>query len=178
MKKLVLIVHNIRSIYNVGAILRTCDGLGVDSVVFSGYTPYPGKGLPHEREKLRTAIHKTALGAEESVNWRYVDDVLGCLEGYRGKGFEILALEQGKGSVSLAEFGGLQRDSVLVLGEEVTGVSAEILAACDRLIEIPMKGEKESFNVAVAAGMAMWELIGRRVAVVGSDRRQSGCVIE
>lgn len=161
MKKLVLIMHNIRSIYNVGAILRTCDGLGVDSVVFSGYTPYPGKGLPHEQEKLRAAIHKTALGAEESVTWRYAGDVLGCLGEYKRSGFEILALEQGEGSTSLAEFGSLQRDSVLVLGEEVAGVPAEVLAACDRLIEIPMRGEKESFNVAVAAGMSMWELIGR-----------------
>ncbi|MFV0484752.1 MAG: TrmH family RNA methyltransferase [Candidatus Saccharimonadales bacterium] len=161
MKKLVLIMHNIRSIYNVGAILRTCDGLGVDSVVFSGYTPYPDKGLPHEREKLRAAIHKTALGAEESVRWKYTEDILECLGEYRRDGFEILALEQGEGSVSLAEFGSLKKDAVLVLGEEVKGVPAEILAMCDRLIEIPMVGEKESFNVAVAAGMAMWELIGR-----------------
>jgi tRNA G18 (ribose-2'-O)-methylase SpoU len=161
MKKLVVVLHNIRSIYNVGAILRTCDGLGVSEVIFSGYTPYPDKGLPHEREKLRKAIHKTALGAEESVRWRYVEKPVRVLEEYKGEGFEILALEQGKGSVGLAEYGSLQRDAVLVLGEEVHGVPEEVLQECDGLIEIPMRGQKESFNVAVAAGMAIWELVGR-----------------
>ncbi|MDR3297961.1 MAG: TrmH family RNA methyltransferase [Candidatus Nomurabacteria bacterium] len=161
MKKLVLILHNIRSIYNVGAILRTADGFGVAKVVFSGYTPYPDKGLPHEREKLRAAIHKTALGAEESVEWEYARDVLEVIDGYRLKGFEVLALEQGAGSRNLAEVGGLRRDTVLVLGEEVAGVPSEILEVCDGLVEIAMRGEKESFNVAVAAGVAIWELTQR-----------------
>lgn len=161
--RLVLVLHNIRSVYNVGAILRTCDGLGVFEVVFSGYTPWVGKGLPHERDRLRAAIHKTALGAEESVRGRCVEDVLGCLGEYRAGGYEILALEQGERSVSLADFGGLRRDAVLVLGEEVAGVPVEILEVCDRLIEIPMCGRKESFNVAVAAGIALWELVGRNI---------------
>ena len=160
MKNLVVILHNIRSIYNVGAILRTCDGLGVAEVVVSGYTPHPDKGLPYEREKLQKALHKTALGAEESVRWRYEEDVVGVLQEYKKDGFEILALEQGEGSVDLGRYGKLKRNAVLVLGEEVRGVSGEILEECDGLLEIPMKGRKESFNVSVAAGIALWGLIG------------------
>ena len=156
--KLIPVLHNIRSVYNVGAILRTCDGLGVDEVILTGYTPYPGKGLPHEQEKLRNALHKTALGAEDSVRWRYVEDISQTLAEYRQRGFEILALEQGEGSYNLAKYGPLQKDAILILGEEVHGVPQEILQSCDRLIEIPMHGCKESFNVSVAAGIALWEL--------------------
>lgn len=159
MKSLVVILHNIRSVYNVGAILRTCDGLGVGKVVASGYTPHLMKGLPHERERLRAQIHKTALGAEDSVEFEFVEDVLEYVAGLKAQGYEILALEQTEGSVDLRDFeterGGRY---ALILGEEVHGVPAELLGLADTVLEIGMVGKKESFNVSVAAGIALWEL--------------------
>ena len=162
MKKLILILDNIRSTYNVGAILRTCDGLAVDKVIFSGYTPFFDKGLAHERDKLRRQIHKTALGAESSVAWSRSDDLLATIASYRSQSFQIVALEQGSGSLNLADSSSIasvkEADLVLILGEERFGISKEILSACDHLLEIPMLGKKESFNVSVAAAIAVWEL--------------------
>lgn len=158
MKRLIVILHNIRSTYNVGAILRSCDCLGVDEVIFSGYTPFLDKGLPHEQEKLRKQIHKTALGAEESLKWRRVEDVLGEINAQQKQGRKIVALEQGENSINLADNPSFDEDMVLVLGEEVHGVPSEVLAKCDILLEIPMCGTKESFNVSVATGIALFVL--------------------
>ena len=157
--RLIPVIHNIRSTYNVGAILRTCDGLGITEVIFSGYTPYPGKGLPHEQEKLKKEIHKTALGAEESVRWTYVDDIIEVLRSYKRDDWQILALEQGEKTQNLASFGRIKQNSLLILGEEVHGVPKELLDEADLCLEIPMCGKKESFNVSVAAALAFWELV-------------------
>ena len=162
-KKLTLILWNIRSIYNVGAILRTAEGLGVERVVYSGYTPNPAKGLPHEREKLVEALHKTALGAELSVPSEYVVEASEAVARLREEGYAIWALEQAENSVELGSerFEKLldEQDKIaLILGEERYGITTEILAGVDQVIEIPMKGIKESFNVSVAAGIAIWEL--------------------
>lgn len=157
MKKLIVILYNIRSTYNVGAILRTCDCLGVDEVVFNGYTPFVDKGLPHEQEKLRKQIHKTALGAEETVKWSRNDDIYNIIEKCQAEGLQVVALEQGENSENMAEsreYG----DIALILGEEVHGIPSEILEKCDQLYEIPMCGSKESFNVSVATGIALWEI--------------------
>ena len=160
MKSLTVILHNIRSTYNVGAILRTCEGLGVTRVIFSGYTPYAGKGLPHEQEKLRRQIHKTALGAEEMVDNEYVEDLAGLIATMRQSGVCILALEQAAEAAGLADFQTEKdREYALILGEEVNGVPSEILELSDVILEIPMVGQKESFNVSVAAGIAVWELM-------------------
>lgn len=154
-----VILYNIRSVYNVGAILRTCEGLGVTRVIFSGYTPFWGRGLPHERERLRRQIHKTALGAEDLVECEYVEDVIGFLGELKGRGVRILALEQAEGSVDLRDFRAESGvDYALILGEEVHGIPSEILALADKILEIPMAGQKESFNVSVAAGIAIWRL--------------------
>ena len=158
MKRLIVILHNIRSTYNVGAILRSCDCLGVDEVIFSGYTPFLDKGLPHEQEKLRKQIHKTALGAEESLKWRRVEDVLDEINTQQKQGRKIVALEQGENSINLADNPSFDEDMVLVLGEEVHGVPSEVLTKCDILLEIPMCGTKESFNVSVATGIALFAL--------------------
>lgn len=168
---MIVVLHNIRSTYNVGAILRTCDGFGVGEVIFSGHTPHSEKGLPHEREKLLRQIHKTALGAELTVKQRYVEDVMVELERLRGEGFAILALEQAEGSERLDEVVVGNRKMVLVLGEEVSGVSLEILAKVDKVLEIPMRGKKESFNVSVAAGIALWQL-GVASGGVGRDGKE------
>jgi tRNA G18 (ribose-2'-O)-methylase SpoU len=159
MKSLTVILHNIRSTYNVGAILRTCEGLGVEKVIFSGYTPHLGKGLPHEQEKLRRQIHKTALGAEEMVESEYVPDLERFLREEKAKGASVCSLEQAENAVKLGVFKPEEDGKyVLVLGEEVHGVPSEILQLTDTILEIPMVGQKESFNVSVAAGIAIWEL--------------------
>ena len=158
MKKLIVILYNIRSTYNVGAILRTCDGLGVNEVIFTGYTPFIDKGLPHEQEKLRKQIHKTALGAEDIIPWRRIDGIKNAIAECRQQNLKIVALEQGQGSLNLAEPHNYDEDMALILGEEVHGIPPEILETCDTLLEIPMCGKKESFNVSVAGAIAIWEI--------------------
>ena len=157
MKKLTVILYNIRSTYNVGAILRTCDCLGVSEVIFTGYTPFLDKGLPYEREKLRKQIHKTALGAEETLEWHRAE-IGDAINDLKSKNYQIVALEQGENSLNLADSPAFDGNIALILGEEVHGIPAEILAHCDHLLEIPMLGKKESFNVSVATGIALWEL--------------------
>ena len=157
MKQLTVILYNIRSTYNVGAILRTCDCLGVERVIFTGYTPFFDKGLPYEQEKLRKQIHKTALGAEETLDWSRakINDTIREL---KGQGYAIVALEQGEHSLNLADSPELPEKIALILGEEVHGIPIELLAECNHLLEIPMLGKKESFNVSVATGIALWEI--------------------
>lgn len=158
MKTLIVILYNIRSTYNVGAILRSCDGLGVDKVLFAGYTPFLDKGLPHEQAKLKKQIHKTALGAEDSVTWGRSEDIQQTIAELKEQQYRIVALEQGEHSINLAEGYSDKQNIALILGEEVHGIPQEILSQCDILLEIPMCGQKESFNVSVAAGIALWEL--------------------
>lgn len=158
MKNLVLILHNIRSTYNVGAILRTADGLGVKKVYFSGYTPHLLKGLPHERDKLKKQIHKTALGAEDVVPQEFAEDIKDLILSLKTSGYSILALEQNENSINLAESTPKEDYQALILGEEVHGITDDIIALADHILEIPMFGQKESFNVSVAAAIAIWEL--------------------
>ena len=158
MKPLIVILYNIRSTYNVGAILRTCDCLGVNQVIFTGYTPFLDKGLPHEQAKLRKQIHKTALGAEDYVQWSRSSNILDTLKDLKSRGYTICALEQGDNSLNLAEPQTFPVQTALILGEEVHGITPDVLAHCDELFEIPMNGQKESFNVSVAAGIAIWEI--------------------
>ena len=158
MKKLIVILYNIRSTYNVGAILRTCDCLGVGLAIFAGYTPFLDKGLPHEQAKLKKQIHKTALGAEDTVEWSRSENAEATILSLRKQGYRIAALEQGEGSYNLASAQSFDEDTVLILGEEVHGIPDSILRKCDFLLEIPMCGQKESFNVSVATGIALWEL--------------------
>lgn len=163
--KLQLVLHNIRSVYNVGAILRTAEGLGVERAVFSGYTPRYADAnlLPHLREKLNHQIAKAALGAEEMVPQLAVDDLPAWLGQQKTDGWEILGLENNLSpeeevkKLTLSDHVKAEK-VVLILGEEVNGIPAEIRAKCDYFLEIPMLGRKESFNVSVAAGIAVWGL--------------------
>jgi tRNA G18 (ribose-2'-O)-methylase SpoU len=159
--QVVVIAHNIRSAHNVGSILRTADGFGVQKVYFTGYTPYPEQPadirLPHLRQKITEQIHKTALGAEISVENEFKDDVLKLITDLKSQGFKIIALEQSQNSVLLPDL--LPPKKVaLLLGEEVEGITATLIKLCDIITEIPMKGKKESFNVSVATGIALYEL--------------------
>jgi tRNA G18 (ribose-2'-O)-methylase SpoU len=161
MTDIVVIAHDIRSTHNVGSLLRTCEGLGVKKMYFTGYTPYPqmlkDSRLPHISKKLADQIHKTALGAEKLVEWSYCEDVLSCLDQLAASGYPIVALEQTPESVLLPELV-VPEKIALLLGREVEGIEPEVLRACDYVIEIPMFGRKESFNVVQAAAMALYKL--------------------
>jgi tRNA G18 (ribose-2'-O)-methylase SpoU len=158
---LIVVAHNIRSTHNIGSIFRTCDGLGIDEIILSGYTPYPYiKGdtrLPHIYEKLTAQINKTALGAIDLVPFHHSEDIAKEIKNLRQNGYQIIGLEQGQKSIPLPSFSKPEK-CCLVLGEEVNGISPEVLALCDDIIEIAMRGKKESFNVSVAAGIALYQL--------------------
>jgi tRNA G18 (ribose-2'-O)-methylase SpoU len=162
MRQLALIAHNLRSCHNVGSLLRTADGLGVEMVYLTGYTPYPKKGdddrLPHLAQKNDRQIHKTALGAEHSVNWQHQSDIETVLEKLRAAGFKIVALEQAPQAENLETFRPPSKVA-LIVGREVSGIEPETLKQSDIIIQIPMRGQKESFNVAEAAAMAMYQLL-------------------
>jgi len=159
MPEIIVIAHNIRSTHNIGAIFRTAEGFGVTSVIISGYSPYPrlphDTRLPHIANKLTSQIHKTALGAEAIVPFTYQESP--DIDTLRTQGFTIVGLEQDARAVLLADYTPPERIALL-LGEEVEGLTEELMSACDNLIEIPMRGKKESFNVSVAAGIALYAL--------------------
>lgn len=162
MPEIIVIAHNIRSTHNVGALFRTAEGFGVTKLLITGYTPYPttpgDTRLPHIAQKLTSQIHKTALGAEEIVPFEYHETL--DLESLKQQGYSIVALEQAKHSIPLQTY--IRPEKVaLLLGEEVAGISQEYLDACDTIVEIPMFGKKESFNVSVAAGIALYQLAVR-----------------
>lgn len=166
--EIIIVAHNIRSTYNVGSILRSADGFGVAKVIFTGYTPYPTQPndtrLPHERQKLTAQIHKTALGAELTMPTEYSQDPAQVLAGLKQAGFNIVALEQDPAAVLLPNFTPPQKIALL-LGEEVHGIEPHLLKVCDSIVEIPMRGHKESFNVSVATGIALYQL-----AVAGPNK--------
>jgi 23S rRNA (guanosine2251-2'-O)-methyltransferase len=161
MRHIILIAHNIRSCHNVGSLLRTADGLGIERVLLTGYTPYPllehDDRLPHLVHKIATQIHKTALGAEHTVAWAHYVDIEAVFRELKDNGYEIVALEQAPHAMPLPDFVPGKRIA-LVVGREVEGIEAAILTACDKTIEIPMFGQKESFNVAAAAAMALYHM--------------------
>lgn len=164
--KIKLILDNIRSTYNVGAILRSADGFGVEEVIFGGVTPLFNDPalLPHLQVKLNRAIAKTALGAEKSVRCRRPSNLIEELNQLKSSGWQLVGLENNLKDQrlhSLSESGLsnlLGEKIILILGEEVSGVSAELRKLADYFIEIPMQGKKESFNVAVATGIALYGL--------------------
>ncbi len=162
MRQIVLIAHNLRSCHNVGSLLRTAEGLGVSEVILSGYTPYPilaehlhDPRLPHEALKLAKKIQKTALGAETSQPWRHISDIEALLIDLRQTGYMIAAVEQAVMSTPLHEFKSPEKIALLI-GREVEGIEPEILASMNYILEIPMYGRKESFNVVQAAAMALY----------------------
>ena len=165
--EIVLVLHNIRSTYNVGSILRTADGFGVKQVIYSGYTPVPlpySTMLPHLANKVTTQIHKTALGAETMLQSALSNDIIGTLTGLKKAGYQIIGLENNidePNSHLLTEKNLnqlLQSKIVILLGEEVLGVSRELYRLVDLFLEIPMYGKKESFNVSVATAILLFYL--------------------
>lgn len=159
MRDIVIIAHNLRSTHNVGSLLRTAEGLGVNKVLLTGYTPHLGyagdRRLPHEVAKITSAIKKTALGAETSQSWGYHHDILPVIAHLKKQGYVVAALEQTPDSRDLHKYHPPQKIAI-ILGREVEGLEKEILDACDVTLEIPMFGKKESFNVIQAAAMALF----------------------
>lgn len=163
-----LIAHDIRSTHNVGSFFRTCDGLGINEIIFSGYTPYPSfegdTRLPHFADKLTRQIHKTALGAESTVDFVRFESLDGVIESLSEKKVVLIALEQSPESLAPAkcreaihnQHAG--KDVALFLGNEIHGIKEDILQKMDMIMEIPMRGSKESLNVSVAAAIALYEL--------------------
>ena len=144
-----VMLDNIRSALNVGSIFRTADAFRLEKILITGITATP----PHRD------IRKTALGATESVEWEKVEEPMDRIVALKEQGYEIIAIEQVEGSSNLDEFS-FEPDKkyLLILGHEVKGVSQELVDLSDHCIEIPQLGTKHSLNVAVAAGMAIWQL--------------------
>ena len=146
----IVVLDNIRSMHNVGSVFRTADAFLIRAIYLCGYTPQP----PHRD------IHKTALGATETVDWRFFATTVEAVRELREAGFGVFAVEQTEGSVSLPEFGaGHAGPLAVVFGNEVSGVGEEALALCDGAIEIPQWGMKHSLNISIAAGIVLWELV-------------------
>jgi len=163
-KELSLILHDIRSAYNVGAIFRTADGAGVSKIYLSGYTPCPPDKNKNNKTQADKMIEKTALGAEKNIAWEKCENLEKLLEKLNppagGEKVSIIALEKTKNSVDIKKFK-ISFPAALILGNEVDGVSKDILKKCDAIVSIPMRGKKESLNVSVAAGIAMYDLLFR-----------------
>jgi len=144
---LVVVCHNIRSAFNIGSIFRTADGTGVAKIYLTGYSPAP----PH------SGISKTALGAEKSVAWEKFAKLDTAVKKLKREKYKIVALEQDEKSVPLGKFK-LGENTALILGNEVRGLNSTTLKKCSAIIEIPMRGKKESLNVSVAFGIAAYFL--------------------
>ena len=153
-KPIMVVLDNIRSMHNVGSVFRTADGFLIDGICLCGFTPQP----PHRD------IHKTALGATETVDWLHYDNTLMAVEALKQKGFKIYAIEQTEGSISLETFKQLNpnvsNESIaFVFGNEIDGVEEAVIEACDGVIEIPQWGMKHSLNISVAAAIVLWEFV-------------------
>lgn len=147
--QIIVVLDNVRSLMNVGSIFRTSDAFLLEGIYLCGLT-----GCPPDKE-----IHKTALGATETVHWEYFKDTLSALKKLRENGFRILGVEQAEGAQQLDQFNCYPGEKLaVVFGHEVKGVSQEVLAGCDAVLEIPQWGMKHSLNIAVAAGIVIWEL--------------------
>lgn len=156
-KQCVILLHNIRSVYNVGAIFRTADALGVSRIILSGYTPTPFDRFKNPRKDFI----KCSLGAEKTVSWEYVRAPFKVLGKLKEDGFSIVSVEQDTASVDYKKYKPSQK-TIIVFGNEVGGVSKKILTMSDSIIEIPMNGKKESLNVSVSAGIVLFRLFDRK----------------
>ncbi len=150
----ILILHDIRSVENVGAMFRTADAAGINKIYLTGYTPTPLDRFGRKRGDLA----KSALGAEEFVPWEQKKSILPLLLKLRREKFSIIGIEQAKNSIDYKKVK-LRNSNVFIVGTEVTGIPRNILEKCDVIAEIPMRGQKESLNVSVALGIALFRML-------------------
>ncbi|MES2970871.1 MAG: TrmH family RNA methyltransferase [Patescibacteria group bacterium] len=158
-RDIVLIAHNLRSCHNVGSLLRTAEGLGVKKVFLTGYTPHPildsDSRLPHIANKIHAQIKKTALGAEELIEWVFNPDIFRVIDDLQKDQYIVYGLEQTPGAIDISTWNPDSKTAIII-GRETKGIEPEVLTKCDKHIEIPMFGKKESFNVVQAAAMALY----------------------
>lgn len=158
---MIAIFHNIRSIYNVGALFRTADAAGMTKLFLTGYTPSPLDRF----KNLRLQFQKTALSAEKSVSWEKIANPAKLLMKLRNDGFVLLAIEQAPRAIPYYQYRCRKKSAkkcALIVGNEIRGLSREILKKCDEILEIPMLGRKESLNVAVAFGIVAFSFLFSR----------------
>lgn len=146
----ILLLDNIRSILNVGALFRTCDGAGFEKIVLTGFTPTPP----------RKEIAKTAIGAENFVAWEYYKDPMEYVRNLKKQGYRIFVLEQTEKSIDFHVIASMEHEKIcLILGNEIEGVQKGLLDIADHCVEIPMLGQKQSLNVATAGGICMYQFL-------------------
>ena len=154
MKKVQLVLHNIRSAHNIGSIFRTADAVGVSKIFITGYSPRPIDMFGRSQKE----IAKTALGAEISIPWEYEKNVSKIIKRLKLEGAQIIAIEQDKNSLDYKKIKP-KFPVAFILGNEVKGISKPLLKSCDVITEIPMMGNKESLNVSVSAGVALFRIL-------------------
>jgi 23S rRNA (guanosine2251-2'-O)-methyltransferase len=150
----ILILPDIRSAINVGAIFRTADAVGINKIFLVGCTPRP----TDQYGRIQKDIAKSALGAETWIPWEYKEKLLPLVNKLKKDGFEVVALEQDKNSIDYRKYK-KPKKLAFILGPEVTGIDKKILKICDKIVEIPMHGKKESLNVSVACGIALFRIL-------------------
>lgn len=152
----ILIIHDVRSAQNVGSLFRSADAVGLSKIYLSSITPGPVDRFG----RARSDIAKTALGAEKNIPFEHYDDIFILLQKYKNMGFTVVSIEQSEDSVDYKEV--VKKDKIIfILGNEVEGLPKEVLAMSDVVAEIPMKGKKESLNVSVAGGVAIFRILDR-----------------
>ena len=149
---IIVVLDNIRSLNNIGSIFRTCDAFLIEKIYLCGITAKP----PHKD------IHKTALGSTESVTWEYVEDTLGLIQKLKSNNIKIISIEQVENATMLNDFIPKQQTTyAVVFGNEVKGVSQEVVSASDTVVEIPQFGTKHSLNISVSAGVVIWDVFSK-----------------
>jgi len=149
---IIVILDEVRSMHNVGSVFRTCDAFAVEAIYLCGYTPTP----PHRD------IHKTALGATETVSWKHYPKTIEAITAAREAGYKIYAIEQAHNSVVMSNFNWQNEKTAFVFGNELSGVSDDILRMADGCIEIPQWGSKHSLNISVTVGVVLWEIVRKK----------------
>ncbi len=150
----ILILPDIRSALNVGAIFRTADAVGIDKIYLTGYTPTPVDKF----NRIRKDIAKSALGAEKTISWEYKKSLSALIYRLKKEGYFIIAIEQAENSIDYKKLK-IKHKNAFIVGTEVSGIPEKILAKCDVITEIPMRGEKESLNISVACGIVLFRIL-------------------
>lgn len=151
----ILVLHDIRSAQNVGAIFRTADACGIFKIILSGYSPTPIDRFGRKRSD----ISKSALGAEDSVKWEFSENITEKVKSLKNEGFQVISIEQSEKSVDYKDVK-VKDKNLFIIGNEVSGVLPDLLEISDVIAEIKMLGEKESLNVSVATGIALFRMLG------------------
>lgn len=153
-REVIVLIHDIRSTHNVGSIFRTSDAVGVSRIYISGFSPTPKDKYGRPRKD----VAKVSLGAENTIPWEYVESPFTLIKKFKKEGYEVVGLEQSDKSVDYKKFKS-KKPILFIVGSEVEGMSTKMLDLCDSIIEIPMLGDKESLNVSVAFGVAIFRIL-------------------